>query len=205
MSRSKDMLSYAMDFASFLVDNLEEADLKNIRDIILFGSVARGTAEKKSDVDIFVNLVKDSGAEKRISGIADDFYGTENFSRWKRRGIDNEIKIIADRLGRWKDLNISIISDGIVLYSKYTGRAEGEQQVIIYWDKIRPESKRVLLSKKLYGYRYKKARYKGIAELTNSTKLGPNCIITDLKDAGKILDIFKENGMTAKAIYVSRL
>ena len=205
---SKDILAYSMEFTSFLIDSIDETGLSNIRDIVLFGSAARNAADKESDVDIFVNLVKDNDIERKIEKIKNDFYNTEMCRRWQLRGIDNEIKIIAGRLEKWKDLRISIIADGISLYSKYTSRTEGKQKkqkVIIFWDNVRPESKRVLLSKKLYGYNYKKSRYKGLLELTGSTKLGANCIITNLADSKKIIEIFKGLRVTAKTIYVESL
>lgn len=194
-----------MEFASFLLESLDNNDMKNVKDIILFGSVSRGVAERDSDVDIFVNTLKESGIEGKIDKIKNDFYATEMFRRWKLKGVENEIKIMSGRLDKLKDLKISIIDDGISLYSKYTARSEGSQQVIIFWDNVKPESKRVLLSKKLYGYNYKKTRYRGIVELTNSTKLATNCIISDLGDSKKILEVFKELGITAKTIYVERI
>lgn len=202
---NKTLLAYTIDFASFLVDSLEEKDMKNIKEIILFGSVSKGMADKDSDVDIFINIFKKDNIERKVEKIKNDFYKGEIYKRWKLRGIDNEIKIIVDSLDKWKDLKISIISDGITLYSKYRGYVKGEQKVIIYWDKIDNESKRVLLSKKLYGYNYRKMRYKGLLELTSSEKIGSNCIITNLEDAKKILDIFKEQEITAKTIYVNKV
>ena len=202
---SKDIMAYAMEFASFLVDRTGDADMKNIRDIILFGSVARGTGDKESDVDIFVNLFKDGNIEGRIDKIRDEFYDTEICKKWRLRGIKNDIRIIAGRLEKWKELKISILDDGISLYSKYTGLAGGKQNVIIFWDNVRPESKRVLLSKKLYGYNYKKMRHKGLVELTGSTKLGANCIITDTGSSKRMLEVFKELSVTPKTMYVERI
>jgi len=40
-----------MDFASFVIQKTKFQE--NIKNIILFGSVARGEAEKESDIDIF--------------------------------------------------------------------------------------------------------------------------------------------------------
>lgn len=202
---NKEILAYSVDFVSYLIDSLEEPGLKNIVEIILFGSAARGTSDRESDVDIFVNVLKQNNMEAKVERIKEGFYRSDVFKRWKLRGIENEIRPIVDRLAKWRDLKVSIISDGITLYSKYTARAKGEQQVIIYWEKIKPESKRVLLSKKLYGYTYKKSRYKGLLELTGSVKIGPNCIIVSLEHSRKITDLFRSLGITAKTIFVSRI
>ncbi len=202
---NKDILSYAIEFVSFLIGNLEQKELGNIKEIIVFGSVARGTAEKGSDVDIFINVISENGIEGRIEKIKEDFYKTEVFKKWKLKGVENEFKIIIDRLEKWKDLQISIISDGFVLFSKYKSQIEGEQQVLLYWDKIGNSSKRVLLSKKLYGYTYKNSRYKGLIELTGSVKLGTNCIMVKLEDSEKIIETFESLGIQVKRIYLNRL
>ncbi|MBI2137532.1 nucleotidyltransferase domain-containing protein, partial [Candidatus Woesearchaeota archaeon] len=47
-----------MDVASFLVQKVSERE--KIRNIILFGSVARGEADKTSDVDLFVDVTNET-------------------------------------------------------------------------------------------------------------------------------------------------
>ena len=202
---NKELLAYAMDFVSFFTEEFPEDSIKKVKDIILFGSVARRSADKNSDIDIFINVTNAENLESKIEKIKSDFYKTEVFKRWKLKGVENEIKIIADRLDKWKDLKISIISDGIILYSKYTGASKGAQQVILYWDGVKDQSKRVLLSKKLYGYTQGKFKYKGMVELTGSEKLGSNCILSSLQDSKKFIDIFNEMKINVKRIYVSRI
>lgn len=202
---NKELLSYAIDFVSFLVDRIPQKEMANIKEIILFGSVPRGEAGKTSDVDVFVNVIKRDNLERTVEKIANDFYNTEIFRKWKLRGVENEIKAIVDKMDAWKDLKVSLISDGITLYSKYLGHVRGKQQVIIYWGKVKPDSKRVLLSKKLYGYSYRGSRYKGLAELTNTAKLAANCVMANLEDSRKITDMMRDMGITFRTIYVSRI
>jgi len=204
---SRYMYAYAESFVSFLMQNLEEKYFLNIKDIILFGSTARNKADKTSDVDIFINIYKDSKEfEKRISLILKKFYNSELFNRyWKLMGIENEIRCISGELNKWKDLKSSIIANGISLYSKYNSILKGKTNVLIYWDKIKPESKRILLSKKIYGYTYKNKEYKGLLEKTNTLKLGSNCLLIPLEDSGKFFDIFKSLKIPNKKIYVSRV
>jgi len=52
------LIAYAMDFASFLIQKIKNID--NINNIILFGSVAREEADKTSDIDIFIDVVKEN-------------------------------------------------------------------------------------------------------------------------------------------------
>lgn len=195
-----------MDFVSFLIESLDDKCTGNIKEIILFGSVARGTADKKSDIDLFVNVLKqDSITERKIEWVVNEFYKSSAAKNWKLKGIENEIKVLVDRLDKWKDLKVSIVSDGINLYSKYKAQTKGSQQIIIYWDTVRPESKRVLLSKKMYGYTYKKFKYEGLVKLTQATKLGSGCIIVGLENSKPILNMFREMGITAKTIYLSSI
>ena len=49
-------MSYAYDFCSFLMQNMDENEISDMLSIILFGSVSRRTATPKSDVDIFVDM-----------------------------------------------------------------------------------------------------------------------------------------------------
>ena len=60
---NKELLSYAMDFVSFLTDRLDDNDMGKIKDIVLFGSAARGEADKKSDIDVFVEFEKPIGLD----------------------------------------------------------------------------------------------------------------------------------------------
>ena len=119
-------------------------------------------------------------------------------------GIDNPVKCITGRLEKWKDLKPSIIANGIVLYSKYSGLLKGKNYVIIYWDKVKPETKRVFLSKKLFGYTYKGKTYEGISKVTDIQKLGTNCILVPLESVQKVSKIFKDLKITMKSIHVSR-
>ena len=90
-----EIISYAMDFTSFLVQNLKEKE--KINSIILFGSVARGEATNKSDVDIFIDIINND--EKRIESnilkIKDKFFNSIKFKNyWKLFNVKNEINII---------------------------------------------------------------------------------------------------------------
>ena len=49
------LTAYALDFASFLIQKTKNRD--KIRNIILFGSVARQDESKESDIDIFVDII----------------------------------------------------------------------------------------------------------------------------------------------------
>lgn len=204
---NKDLMAYALDFVSFLLQTIEYEELLNINEIILFGSVSRGVATKKSDVDIFINVFKkNKGFEKKVSVATKKFYESDLFKRyWQLRYVENEIKCIVGKLKEWTELEPSIIANGIVLWGKYRGMLKGRTDIIVYWDKIKGESRRVLLSKKIYGYKYKNKKYTGLIEETEARKLGANCIIVPSEHFQRFSKVFKDFEITIKMIYVTRL
>ncbi len=202
----KGLIAYAQQYTSFLLFNLKLEDYKLIKEIILFGSVARGEATKDSDVDIFVNLFKESKKlEKEIDRLTKKFYETEFWRSWKLMGVTNDLKPMTGILDQWK-LKASVIANGIMLYGKYQRvLSKGAPYVIIYWDKVRPEGKRVFLSKKLYGYTQKGKPYKGLIPSEVFTKLSANCIIVPLDYAQTLLHFFKDMKICYRTIYVGKM
>ena len=187
-----ELVSYAIDFASFLMQNLKELD--KIKSIILFGSVARGEATSKSDVDVFVEVFSESTIlEKEINKIKDDFFESTKFKDyWNLFGIKNEINIIVGKLEDWK-LKDTMLGSSIVLYSKYSPKLdEGENKVILYWDVIKNNSKRVMLSKKLFGYSDYGKKYKGFLEVYGGVKLGANVILIYAEEMNLFLKEFRK-------------
>jgi len=187
-----ELVSYAIDFASFLMQNLKE--LNKIKSIILFGSVARGEATSKSDVDVFVEVFSESTIlEKEINKIKDDFFESTKFKDyWNLFGIKNEINIIVGKLEDWK-LKDTMLGSSIVLYSKYSPKLdEGENKVILYWDVIKNNSKRVMLSKKLFGYSHYGKKYKGLLEVYGGVKLGANVILIYAEEMNLFLKEFRK-------------
>ena len=98
-----------MDFVSFLMQNLKGAD--KIKNIILFGSVARNEASKDSDIDLFVEIKKESKKfSEELQKTIEDFYKSREALIFKTKGIDNKINIITGNIDNWKDLKKSITS-----------------------------------------------------------------------------------------------
>ncbi|MEK6887927.1 MAG: nucleotidyltransferase domain-containing protein [Candidatus Aenigmatarchaeota archaeon] len=202
---NKILTGYATSYVSFLLQNLDEKDSGNIKSIILFGSVARGTATPKSDIDIFIDILKNSKIKHKVEKILKDFETSDIYSKyWKMIGINNPIKIIVDSLENWPGLNESIWANGITLYGKYQKRLSKKENIVIFvWSKVTPETKRVHLSKKIYGWKYKGKKYIGLIEKTSSTRLGPNAILVPIEHAKLYGDMFKKFNITVKAFYAS--
>ncbi|MEK6937335.1 MAG: nucleotidyltransferase domain-containing protein [Nanoarchaeota archaeon] len=193
------LIAYALDFTSFLIQKTKYKE--NIKSIILFGSVARQEAGEKSDIDIFIDLVKfDKKTEDELTKILNDFLDSTKYKTyWKLLNIKSEIKQIIGELDKWPDLKPSIIANGVVLYGKYMPEVkDGKHRVFFIWENIRPNAKRVLFNKQLYGYKQNKKFYPGLMQKYNAGKLGKGCILTDLEYSNLFHQLFKKHKITVQ-------
>src|SRR3989344_3593094 len=112
------LIAYAEDFASFLLQTLNN-ETNKVKQIILFGSLARGEATKESDIDIFVDIL-DEKLELKIKDIIEKFYTSIKVKKyWGLLAINNEISCTIGKLEEWDNLKKSILANGIVLFGKY--------------------------------------------------------------------------------------
>ncbi len=193
------LMAYAMDFASFLIQKIKAKE--KIKNIILFGSVAREEADKESDVDIFVDVIKENDEiEKEIDGILIKFLDSVKYKNyWKPLGIENEIKLTIGELDKWKELKPSIIANGIVFYGKFIAEIkEGVHKVFFIWENMKPNSKRVLFNKQLFGYNQNKKFYPGLLQKYEGEKLGKGCIMVPLENTNVFHNFFKHHKATVK-------
>ncbi len=193
------LLAYAVDFVSFLLQ--KSKDTGKIKNIILFGSVAREEAAKTSDIDLFIDIIKeDKKLEKELLQISQQFLlSTKYKSYWKLLGLTNEIKLTVGVLDEWKELKPSIMSNGIVLYSKYKGEIKnGKHLTFFIWENVSPNSKRVLFNKQLFGYNQNGKFYSGLLQKYNGEKLGKGCIVVPLEHALVFHQLFKRYKITVK-------
>ena len=193
------LLPFAMDFASFLIQKIEEKE--NIKNIILFGSVARGEDTEASDVDIFIDIVtENSGFEKKVNSCLYDFINSVKYKNyWKLLGVESEIQLKIGKLDKWNQLKPSIISNGLTLYGKFKPNVkEGKHQTFFIWENVKPNSKRALFNKQLYGYRYGKKFYNGLIQKYSGEKLGKGCIIVPLEHAIIFHNLFKKYRISVK-------
>ncbi|MDP2672267.1 MAG: nucleotidyltransferase domain-containing protein [Nanoarchaeota archaeon] len=187
-----ELISYAMDFASFLMQNLKEKE--KIKEIILFGSTARGEETKKSDVDIFIDIFGEKKTiEKNILEIKDKFFNSIKFKNyWMLLDIKNDINVLVGKLNQWK-LKDTMLGSSIILYGKYSPKLEdGKNKVILCWNAIKNNSKRVMLNKKLSGYSHYGKKYKGLLEIYNGIKLGSNVISISTEQLNLFLKEFRK-------------
>lgn len=197
-----ELVSYASDFVSFLIQNIK--DTEKIKSIILFGSSARGEAGKESDVDIFVDVTNnEKETEKEIKDITNKFFSSVKFQKyWKLLNIKNEISVIVGKINEWK-LKDSILGSSIVLYQKYSPILDnGKNKTILSWGNIKPNSRRVMLNKKIFGYKHYKKYYRGLIEQYEGKKLGTNVILISTEHLTLFLKEFHKFKVPAKILRI---
>ena len=163
-------LPYTIHFVSFMLEYLETDNIKNI---ILFGSAARNEATKQSDIDIFIDInAKEKEYSIEVKKIIEKFYESKFYQNyWKIKGLDNSFNVIIGNINKW-ELKDNIISTGITLYTKFKSIPDNQKHsLLIYFENIKPETKRVLLYKNLYGYNTKGKHYTGLIEKYNGIKI----------------------------------
>lgn len=189
-----ELVSYALDFVSFLMQNLKEKEKSQINQVILFGSVARGEATKKSDIDIFIDTYKEiKSTKENINKIKIKFLESAKFKEyWSLFDIKNEINLVIGKLENWK-LRDSMLGSSLTLYQEYSPKLDkGKNKAILFWNAIKNNSKRVMLNKKLFGYNYYDKFYKGLSEIYGGIKLGSNVILIPTEQLNLFLKEFRK-------------
>lgn len=188
-----------MDFSSFLVQRF--SDSTKIKRIILFGSVARGEAISKSDVDIFVDIIKENKKiEKECQNITEEFRTSVKCKKyWIPLGISNEIKLTIGKLDSWKELHSSILSNGITLYDKFKRDSkEGKHRVLFTWENIHPNSIRVLFNKQMFGFNQNNKFYNGLIQKYSGERMGKGSILVPAEHLVVFHQQFKKYKITVK-------
>jgi predicted nucleotidyltransferase len=195
MLKKSELVAYAMDFASYSISKME-----NISRIILYGSIAQGNFDEKSDVDIFIDT-NDKNAQKKAQKVLEDYYKTERYRTWRLKGIENPYSIIAGELDskEWKDLKRAIINTGLLLYGKYKSNIKKTNQYVLFsFENIKPDRKRVAIYRKLFGFKKGKKEYSGIAKKISALKIGKGNLLVQAENANEIKQYFQEKRVSVK-------
>jgi len=196
--KKTEILAYVFDFTHFLMDNLNQ----EIKEIILFGSVARNDFHKDSDIDLFVNVKNKKDIkkiEKTVRKSINEFEDAAS-QTWDLRKIDLPLKPIIGDLDskQWSALKREIISTGITLYGRYKEIPNKLQhQLLLSFNlkNLKPKDK-VRFIRQLYGYQSKKGnktyQQKGLLQTEKAVKLNPSTILIPVEAHQKFYDFFKE-------------
>ena len=183
------LISFAYDFVSYLLFYI---DKKDIRRIFLFGSVVRGEAGKDSDVDIFVET--DLDLQDKINKILDDFYKSVKYTKyWKPLNVKNQIKIINGKLEDFPDLERTLISNGVILYSIYEENIKGKNYSLFVVEFKGEFKDKMRMWRKLYGSKQVRNKKiytkKGVIEAYYGRKIAKGVFIIPIENSN---DVIKE-------------
>ena len=180
----KNLESYASSFVSFVLPKID------VEEIILFGSVARGEATEKSDVDLFFNTKENEKSIKEIiSRELKKFYKSRVYETFYLKGIKNPISIEAGNLDEWK-LKRSITSDGIVLYGKYKKSPEkGKAFVLLFIKPIKNITKGNRIIRRLFGRKEKSYSNEGIIKEIGGKRLNSTTFLVPSQKVSEVLKI----------------
>ncbi|MBI4453053.1 nucleotidyltransferase domain-containing protein [Candidatus Woesearchaeota archaeon] len=200
--KSNNLIAYAVDFTSFFIQNIEEVERHEIKNIILFGSIARADFDKNSDVDIFIETAN-KNIEIKAEKILNDFYKSLKYTKyWRLFGVNNEISLKVGELDKW-ELKSSIISNGVILYGKYRSDVTETKtkQYTLFELKIKGKRKNMIrIWRKLYGYKQKvgKKWYNtdGLIKHFNGEKIGKAIFIIPIENTQPVLKYLKDNKVT---------
>jgi len=196
--RKKELLAYVYDFVHFLIDNLDE----EIKEIILYGSVARGDFTKKSDIDLFINVKNKKDIKKIEKTVRQTIreFETAASQSWHLRKIDLPFKPIVGELEskQWAALKREIISTGLNLYGKYKEIPHGLKHYLLLsfnLKNLKPKIK-VKFIRQLYGYQTKKEKkiyvHFGLIEKEKAAKINPSTILIPVEAHQKFYALFKK-------------
>lgn len=191
-------IAYAAAFCSFLIERAA-----GIRSVVLFGSVSRGEADNKSDIDLFIDAP--SGNAHRIRKILDNFYESKINELWRLKGVKNPISLIVGDIEKkeWADLKRSIITDGIILFGKYKSEPEKLKHFMLFsYSDIKDAKKRVNLHRKLFGYKVGTARYEGIVLKSGGIRHGSGSFSVPIEKYMDVRSVFKELKITPKILEI---
>ena len=196
------MKSYASYFTAFLLSSLKNTD--NLIRIVLYGSAAKGEATKESDVDIFMEVRKKTRRfENELKRVEEGFYKSREASLFKAKGVENRFSIKCGDLKSWKELYRSIASTGVVLYGPYEAHelpSGTKHYIIVFWERI--GRNRGSFLNKLYGFKVKDKRYRGVLLKSDGRKLGKSCIMLPIQYKNDIFMLLRKHEVKASVLEV---
>jgi len=162
--------------------------IKEIKVIILYGSLARREATSRSDIDLFIITSKDikDKIEEKIIGLENQIH----------RSIQPTIRTEKQLKTTDSGLLQNIFQEGKILFLReyfdfpVSFLLEQKSFTIYKFDISNlKQKKKAEFNRELYGYKDKKYIYKGLIHRANGSKLSPGCIIVPF-DNKKMIESF---------------
>ena len=202
-----EIIAYVYDFLSMV---FERGLGEKIEEIILFGSVAKKSFDKKSDIDLFFNVKdkKDSKeAEESLKSVLKSFE-VKAEKTWGLKKVKLPISFIVGSLEDevWKELRDEIISSGVLLYGHYKEMPEKLNHNYLFYYSLSnlKRNDKMKFIRKMFGYSLKKEKkeyaQEGFLAGIKGVKLGSNAILAPSQEVLKIKKMFNEFKISYKII-----
>ncbi len=167
-------IAYAQNALSFLF--LDGTLNKFISKIFLYGSAVRGQLQKESDIDIFIDCDRADTVERNVRAAFARFYQSTDYKKWKLLGFHYPLSVQAGRLQEWQ-LQSSIASEGILLFSKKAELQTGERFDLFTWEFPKDKKKYLRLTRTLFGRNEKGYKDKGLLGELKGRRYGSNVVL----------------------------
>jgi uncharacterized protein len=156
---------YLKEYLNYIKERLK----KDLISIILYGSVARGSWDKESDIDLLLILSNDyfeENDEYKISEILIDFYEKcrtkEVFEKYKYHTIQI-LSLSVNDLKKFRTLFYDIALDGIILYDP---KDIGSKLITSYQKRIEEKDlKRIYINENDFYWKRKDIKFGEMIEL----------------------------------------
>lgn len=198
--KSKNLISFAGDFVSYLIQNIGPEDFEKI---ILFGSVARKEASRKSDIDIFIESKKN--IQDKVNKEIGNFYKSSKYTKyWRPLDVKNQIKCVVGSLEDFPELKRSMINNSLILYSPYKGEIKGSSYSLFIVSFTGDFKDKMRVWRKLYGSSQKRGKkvYKtdGFLETIEGKKITKGVFAVPIHKTKETISFLREWGIKYKAI-----
>lgn len=202
------IMPYVYDFLSMIFE--DESLKKNVKTVVLFGSVAKKTNDKKSDIDLFFDVINKAEIniiEDKIKSTLKSFE-VKSENTWKLKKIVMPINFIVGSLddSTWKNIKDELASSGIVLYGPYKQLPQKmDHYFLVYYSLVNLARKnKMRLIRTLFGYSLVKAKrkyvQKGLIEKIGASKLSSNVILVQSESLADIKRIFNDYRLKYRVI-----
>lgn len=199
------VMAYAVDAVSFILQKLPVRDLQRIRQIVLFGSAARGEASADSDVDLFVETQSADRIEPRLREILTAFQAsTKVRNYWALLGIRLPISLKVGELDDWELVPAALREHGRILFGAYRAApATGKPLALVTWENVSDRAKRTNLYRNLVGYASQTGRRPGLIAQLGGRRVAKGAILIPLEHLTPIRDLFRRIGVTCRIETIS--
>ncbi len=194
------IIAYIYDFLSMIFE--DEKIVDEIEEIVLYGSYAKKTHDKKSDIDLFFNIKdknKSKDIEEELNKILRSFE-IKSEKIWKLKKINIPISTIVGSLDdkMWIGIKDEIASSGIILYSSYKELPERVNHYILFYYSLKnlDRKDKMRFIREMFGYTINKNMKEynqiGVLDSINGKKLSSNAILIPSQETLKIKNIFSK-------------